>query len=258
MNDSLQYVTYFDSIMAMKSNAISLSSFRGMPVSPKPHIWAYEPVVGIGCLVCIILLAFAISRTNGYLGRTLKELFTGAQRKIDYQTETQDSVLGKGAYWALSILGYTLFIVLNLGGARWTFTAINWQDLVVFAFMAISIVMSLLIKSLSLQMIGYVFDLRRNMQEYRKYIFVLLMLLGQVSLAGCFAQIFLPLAIFDIIKWIMMAVFAIALILSIRKSFQFFYIRPLSAYYLFLYFCTFDLVPFLVLKKACWDFLGLV
>lgn len=260
MIDSLQtYIPYFDSVIQVRQVSSPLVASGALSAPAKVDAWAYQPIVGVACIICLILYIVAIVGTNGSMGRTMKEMFSSRQRRFDNQTETQESVVGKGAYWLLALVGYTLFIILDLGSRHWADFTIEWLDLLTFGCIMGGVMISLLLKRLVLNLVGFVFNVKRSViQGYMKYVFFLIAVMGQVSLIACMAQIFLPEAYFEPLKWIVVTLIAISFIFSIKKAFQFFYIRLLSAYYLFLYFCAFNFIPLLVLKKACWVWLGYV
>lgn len=260
MNDTLQtYIPYFDSVMQSRQMVSPILRSGALPAPVKVDAWAYQPIVGVVCLICLVLYIIAVVGTNGSLGRTVKELFSSRQHRYDAQPETQESAVGKGAYWVLALIGYTLFIILDMGSSEWTNFTIEWLDVLVFVCIMIGVMISLLLKKMIISVVGFVFNLKGIVvRQYTKFVFFLIAVMGQVGLIGCLGQIFLPTTCFEPIKWCLISLFTISFILSIKKAFQLFYIRLLSIYYLFLYFCAFNFIPLQVLKKACWVWLGFV
>ncbi|MDO4190575.1 MAG: DUF4271 domain-containing protein [Bacteroidales bacterium] len=252
------YVPYFDSVMQTKMLSDTATVADVLPVLTRVDAWEYQPIVGVGFLVCLLLYIIAVIRTKGSIGRSLGDLFASKQRRREYQAETQDSFLGKMIYWVLSILGYTLYIVLDFGSSDWLNETIGWHELAVFGAIAGGVALALWLKGGVMSLIGYIFHIETAMYDYRKFVFSLLMLLGQVCLIVCFGQIFLPITMFYPLKIVVVCACVIAQCMSIYKAFQFFYIRFLSCYYLFLYFCTLNFIPLMVLKKAAFEWLGIV
>ncbi len=229
-----------DSVFVANSDTVfsPFSGFVGLPISSG---FSTESWVFVLFFLSFLLLSFIVLKSDGILSENFKSFFSKSKLQSSIQFfRLQPFVLT----FNVIILSFTLYFLLLSNGT-------NGLDFLLFLKFGSVFILFFVVKYLFFELIGFVFFDIRTTREYQKVYFTLL----------TFSAIFLfPFLLFYIYQpnfWIN-AINTVGLIFLITfhtvlifKLFQFFFVKRIALLYIFLYLCTLEILPLIILIRVC-------
>lgn len=175
-------------------------------------------------------------------------------RKVVYDADTR-GVWGTVLFWVIVIFSHTVFLTVALD--RFAEGAVAARAGGVFGFMSLLFVLIaayFAVKYLLIKAGGYVFDIRGRTAVFSDGYFMLIFIQGVILLPVSMAALYASPPVDNVFTVIGMAVIAVTEILVAVKGVQTFFAGWLSLLYIFLYLCTLEFLPVVLLVKALLTF----
>jgi hypothetical protein len=199
-------------------------------------------------LVGLLIITVFILATNKkqYLFQ-IGNLLSRSGRKVAYDVETQGR-RGRALLLIMAIVADTLFLIFLLKG-RVDVIAIA-QNAALVSYIACALGGIFLLKYIVLQVGGYIFKIRNQAIVYRKSYFILILIQGTLLLPIDLAVVCAPALFASICIILGIIIIVFTFIFVVFKAVQIFFNGAISLFYVFLYLCTVEIMPFLLLVKA--------
>ncbi len=200
--------------------------------------WAQSPIVGFVLIAVFVLIVVAFNMARTYHLETLRNFFRNKER---FAFADSNRTLLSGLLLALcAIMSYSVF-----------FTIVFNRYLPIVLLVSIgAVVVWLLIQWLALIITGYCANVDAQMQQFLRAFFLTFVLFGILLYPITVGLVYAPQNIFLILTYIGYTIVAVGFIVLIVKSMQLFFTGFDTTCYLFLYLCTLEIMPVLLLKKV--------
>ena len=215
-----------------------------------------SPAVVIVFVLSFLLLGIVIKNTKYNYIQNIKNLFASTKYSQKFNT-TKNDLSSQIIIWILSLLGFSLFFVLsfNFFNQQGTTFAYYMQgDFVKALFLktGITFVATGLFVLLQRQLLTFVFWLfsvdDNDVELIFNFCFLIIQLLGIVLFITSFLFLYVPFSWQGFTLYFGLTIIFVAAILPIIYCIEFFF-NKLALFYFFLYLCTIEILPVLVLKK---------
>lgn len=229
-----------DSIFVANSDTVfsPFSGFVGLPISSG---FSTESWIFILFLFSFLLLSFIVQKSDGILSENFKSFFSKSKLQNSIQFfRLQPFIFA----FNVIILSFTLYFLLLS-------TEKSSLDFLLFLKFGLVFILFFAVKYLFFELIGFVFFDVRTTREYQKIYFTLL------TFSAIFLFPFLLFYIYQPSLWInainiVGLIFLIAFhTILISKLFLFFFVKRIALLYIFLYLCTLEILPLIVLIRVC-------
>lgn len=241
LSDSIHQVDSLARLDSIKIAANIPSGFEGIQ---HPSIPATESWVFIILTALFLLLVFGIVRSAGEFIQSFKTFFSKREPVNFLPSPTVNIV-----QFQISITVFTISI-LALTIDEMYFDLSGQFNFWIFALLFGVTAAFYILKHMLFNIVGYTFFNGKITREYKSTYF---------SLLNGFTVLIFPILVlytFQSVNWhqtlaiITVCMIVIFYILLIIKIFHIFYSKPLDLFYIFLYLCTLEIIPVLVLFRV--------
>ncbi len=217
-----------------------------MPIVMRAESIGRVPYLSI---ILIFLLASALyligKHKKAYLF-SIRNIFSGKSRSVLYDDNNQ-SIFSYSLLWGITFMSLTLFIIIN---RLTTADAIETLRSPTNGLMYTGIVVGfILLKYVCFRFVGWIFDEEKNMHVYMRSYFTIMGSLGVILIPLSIASIYTSGVLHSVIQILGYFILIISLLLVTYKSIQIFFAKLISMFYIFLYLCTLEILPVLLLLK---------
>ncbi|MGC3977310.1 MAG: DUF4271 domain-containing protein [Paludibacteraceae bacterium] len=244
LNDTLATVDTIVAKKAIRKQYVVLKKIDGREGKSLPSYPQTEPWVFVLILFLFILFVTSVKKSAGRLYEYLKNFFNKKKTAFSYSTFTINLLEYKISSFLLSLGVVSLFISSVFCDATSGF-----QPMIFLKILAVTFVFYLLKVGL-INFIGYVFFSLKQVIFFKEtysnlilsfslFIFPILIIKIYSSFHSC--------VIFEYTAVILLVIFYILLLF---KVFQIFYTKILDSFYVFLYLCTLEILPLILLLRV--------
>ena len=236
--DSIDSVSLHDTIKAV----IQLpSGYEGImhPSLPQTESWIF-----ITLLILFFLLVFSISRSKGMINEIIQNFFQVKERSSLFSKATINDFRFRFFIILFSIIVLSLYSYLGLNGF---IGAVSISRFSIFLLVAISFFG---LKSLFMDLLGYVFLDTSNLKMAKDSYFNILSFLGILLFPLLILNIYGPESLCYLTEIISLITCIIAFIFVCIKLFQIFFHKIATSFYILLYLCTLEIIPLLIMYKV--------
>lgn len=182
--------------------------------------------------------------------RKLRQLFGGLMRASAVDVFYREEYALTGRVTVLLLLNYVIMASLFMSQAL-HFFGIEQKGIHVFGLMAASLVVIYFVKIIATRLLGFIFELGDTATEYMYNILLFNKAIGVLLFPFALLFAYARQIPGEYLAWGGLSVWALALIYRIFRTAQVgFAARGISLFYLILYLCTLEIVPFVVLIKV--------
>lgn len=239
MTDTLQSA---ESILITDTVVVEvLRGFEGVAraTHPSSENWVFVVV-----LVQFILLCFVFARSYGWIIGSVVSFFKVKERESLFSKTTIIDVQSRFILLLFAISVYSFFVLFLLMP---NFSSFNIE--VYWKFFAISLIY-LILKYLISIIVGYVFTQPVDMKNARKGYVDAFNLLAVVMYPLLLIRLYAEIIDYQYLSYFALVFVALAILLFIIKLFQIFYQKIATSFYILLYLCTLEIIPFVVLFQV--------
>ena len=216
-----------------------------LPIIPRVESLASTPWLGIIVLsmMMILLLVMTLNR-HQYLTR-IRNLTKSRARVMVYEGE-QSSTLANVIMWIAIMVSYAImcYALMSYMPSRPQLTGIHF----IVTLGAISLLMGA--KYFTFRQLGWVYNMKEKVAAYSLSYYIAITALGMVTLILSTGIIYGTETQSKIFIFIYLAIAAGVLGFIIFKAIQIFYDGIGSLFYIFLYLCSLEIMPLLLLTKV--------
>ncbi len=198
-------------------------------------------------ILLLILSLYLIGRHKKTYIASIRGLFSSKNRSVSYSDNNDNSNISSILLWIITILSITIFTCISTIPTDDAVKVIQ-NPTTVAIYIAI-LTTFLLLKLLGFITVGYIFDNSKNMVLYLESYFTIIGTLGIILIPLCISKIFAPPTLQHITDILGIIIITITFILVAFKSIQIFFSQYTSLLYVFLYLCTLEILPVLVVIK---------
>lgn len=194
-------------------------------------------------LAMILVLMLVVTLNRHQYTLQLRNVLNSRDRVMAYNEE-QNSSLANILLWVVVLMGFSMALYAALVSTSPTASAVH------FVVIALVAVLYIGLKWVLFKVLGRVFDLRKKAEVYASAYFIVLATSGLLSLliaTGAIYSVNIPPIVFAAV-YALMAVAALVFILF--KAIQIFYCGIASLFYIFLYLCSLEIMPAMLLLKV--------
>lgn len=223
---------------------VYLTRYQGKEKPSYPHT---ENWIFVSVLILFLLFVLSVSRSYGWIKLSFNDFWKNKKNKSIYTKTTLDEYQSRVilSFFSLSVISLYIFIGMYPGEPE--FSPINFLKILGTSLIFV------LLKEFIFNIAGYVFVQKKNLKEAKKIYYEMLALNGFLFFPLLIISIYLPDFNPLLIRQLSWGIIVIISILFIIKLFQIFYRNFLDLFYILLYLCTLEIIPFMVLFKA-YDF----
>ncbi len=214
---------------------------------------ANEDWLGSSIVICLILFSFARFFYFKRLSQVFSALFVN---RIYSQINRENYLKKEGISFLLMIIFLicTALFLYNISINHFNLSVLQNNHTITFFFIILGVIfLFYLIKYLLIRFIGFVFNTQNETNDYILFSLISLMILGSVLLIPVIIQCYISykvglyMAIFIIIISVGFRLFK--LVISLFSSSKF------SVLFIFLYLCTVEIIPVMVIYKVLLNFI---
>lgn len=215
--------------------------FLGIPLPslPQTENWVFSILIFL-----FFIFVFSISRSSGLILETVKTFFQLKERSSIFSKTTFNDFRFKFFLILFSIGVLSLYAYLIIHGSTSEFSIKEYGYFLVVTSLFFGI------KSLLLDLLGYVFLDPKSLKMAKTSYFNILSFLGIVLFPFLILHIYMPGSLSYLIEIISLIICLIAFILIIIKLFQIFLHKTLASFYILLYLCTLEFLPLIALYRV--------
>ena len=218
------------------------SGFEGMihPSLPATESWVFIVLVAL-----FLLLVGGIVRSAGEFLQNIK-IFFSRKEQVNLMQQSQ----------TVNIVQFQIFItIFSLSVIALTVNEIFFASSDKFKFLTFAQFLGVtaafyLLKHILFEMVGHTFFNAKVTKVYKNMYFSLLNMLTVVLFPILILYTFQPVSWQYYLSIISVSLVGIFYIFLIIKLFQYFYSKQLDLFYIFLYLCTLEIIPVLILIRA--------
>lgn len=234
----------FDSLHMLDSLRAIVPIPRGFLGIPHPSIPQTESWVFIFLMFLFGLLMFSLSRSSGLLIDSAKNFF---------QIKERSSIFSQSSVTDFRYRLYQIFFsaaVLSFYAYFIQYDNSTPFSIVKYLFFLLLTLIFLGLKAISFELIGYVFLNQKTLKTAKDSYFNVIILLGIVMFPILIFQLYSPSKFTEYVAVFSLMVSAGAYLLIIIKLFQIFFHKIVVLFYILLYLCTLEFLPFYALYRA--------
>ncbi|MDR3652971.1 MAG: DUF4271 domain-containing protein [Paludibacter sp.] len=235
--DSLRH---FDSLKAI----VHVTIPRGFVGIPHPSLPQSESWIFIVLFILFFLFVFTVSRSSGLITETAKTFFQVKERSSIFSKATVNDFQIRFFLIVFSISVISLYIYLFLNKPSTPFTIVEYSYIIIITGLYFGV------KALIFDMIGYIFLTPLNLKMAKESYFNIIIFLGICLFPLLILQVYAPNNFGNLIQLISLIISFSAGILVIIKLFQIFLHKLVASFYIFLYLCTLEILPLIVLYQV--------
>lgn len=215
-----------------------------LPIIPRAESLSTMPWVSVVLFVVVMVLVFVVSQNRQPYASELRNLFNSRSRFMVYDAENT-STIANILLWVVVVFSYALLAFTFISQA-------SQHMLSTLHFIIITLAVGALLglKWLIMNGVSKVFEIQKQAKSFIGSYYITAALLGGVSLVIAAATIYtvgVSYKIFLII-YVILSIFTLTFVLF--KAIQIFYHGIGSLFYIFLYLCTLEIMPALMIIKV--------
>lgn len=217
-----------------------------LPLIERVSNWGNSSLIGTLLLGLFLLFIIAFNLAKSFHLETLRNFFRDKDR-ITYE-EADNTSLSILILLIIACVNFALFttIIFNI-----TSHLPSSEEYFVTLFISLGIVIGwLILQLIGFKITGFISHLEPVMKKFIRSFTTTFIVCGLVIFPVVLAMIYSPTSNITVYIYIGAILMIIATLLIILKAFQLFFNGFQSLCYLFLYLCTLEIVPFLLVKKA--------
>jgi hypothetical protein len=239
-NDSVFTVDSLQSILH-KSDSTELQIATGFEGAPHPSFPGSENWVFGSILFFFFLLVFSFLRSSNWIYESFRTFFQVKKRSSIFVRTTINDFQSQLLLVFFSIGVMTLYVHTAILTPMYGY---KFSD---YLFLLGVVLLFLGLKSIFIGLIGFVFVDKTPLRLARESYIHLLIYLGILQFPVLILQLYSPENFTDFSTYIGLFVITLALIILLIKLFQIFYDRFVVSFYILLYLCTLEIIPFILL-----------
>ena len=241
----LDSLARMDSIKAVADTLKAIAQLpKGFIGMPHPSLPQTESWVFIILLVLFFLMVYAISSSTGIIAETIKSFFQVKERSSIFSKATVTDFRIRLLLVIFSIGVFSLYIYLLI------FKPESQFPIKTYGYFLIITGIFLGVKSLLIDVIGYVFLSPSNHKMAKESYFNIVSILGVCLFPFLILRIYISTPLYDIPEIISLVLCVGASILVIIKLFQIFFHKTVASFYILLYLCTLEILPLVILYRV--------
>ena len=239
--DSLARIDSLRAVDSIKSIVRIPTGFVGIP---HPSLPQTETWVFVTLFLLFILFVFSISRSSGFITETLKNFFQVKERSNIFNRATVNDSRFRFilVLFSIAVLSFYSYLALYQTGNTFSFEKYAFFLMVTMLFFGF--------KSLTFELIGYVFLSESGFKIAKDNYFNIVSFLGIIMFPLLILQIYIPTIFIKIIIIISLITSVSSFILIIIKLFQIFFHKTVAFFYILLYLCTLEILPLIALYQV--------
>lgn len=217
---------------------------RGFEGIPHPSIPQTETWIFITLLFLFFLLIFSVSRSKGMILEIVQTFFQVKERSSLFSKSTINDFRFRFFLILFAIAVFSLYAFLALNGLTVEASITKYGYLILITALFFGV------KSLIIDLLGFVFLDTTSLKMAKENYFNILSVLGIALFPLLILYIYTAGALNNLTEIISLIICIIGLILIVIKLFQIFFNKIATSFYILLYLCTLEFVPFYVLYKV--------
>lgn len=229
--------------------------FNGHRLRPvHPNAQPLNNEIGDWFTISLIVLVALFTWFRFFYYRIFRQLYTSFYNiTTTNQIVRDESVLLQRASLILSIISYMLMgLFLYQLSIFWAWDMGNLQGgLLRFVFLSLSVAIAYSIKMISLRFLSSVFEIEKPVALYIFNIFLMIMMIGLLLLPINILLAYGPIQYRPWLVHVTLSIIALLFLYRIIRAIGIWMGIPgFSLFYLFLYLCTFEIAPLLIIWKV--------
>ncbi len=241
---SLDSIAAVDSISRADSLRLAIkipSGFTGIshPSLPQTETWVFL------CLLALFFLfVYSIAQSFGLISDTIKSFFQVKERSSIFSKATVNDSRFRFflIIFSIGVLSFYAFLIMHKTSSPFSIKQ--------YGLFLIATTLFFGLKSLVLDLLGYVF-LNPTITSMAKEAYFNIMSFWGVALAPILIlEVYLVNNYLGITHFLSLIISISVLILIIIKLFQIFFRKILASFYIILYLCTLEFLPYIILYKV--------
>lgn len=239
MLDSIQHITT-DSLALINAHSVEL------PIIARVTNWGTSPLIGITLLVSFLLFVIAFKQAKQFYLELLSSYFRDRER-ITYE-EADNTSVSIIIMLTIALVTFSLFLTIVVNPTH-TLDFSN-NSLILWLVLTVTTIGWLTVQWLVFKYVGFLTNQAAIMRKFIRSFITTFVVGGLLLFPIVVGMIYAPPAILMTLTYIGLIIIAIGVLLVLFKAFQFYFTGFSSLCYLFLYLCTLEILPILLLKKA--------
>ena len=239
MLDSIQHIAT-DSLALINAASVDL------PTIPRVTNWGTSPLIGSTLIVLFLLFIVAFNQAKQFYLETLRSYFRDRER-LTYEEADNTSI---SILFMLIIAVCTFSIFIAIAANHSQAMDFSQQSLILLGIVVALVSGWLVLQWLAFKYVGMVANQSTVMRRFIRSFITTFVVCGLLLFPIIVGMIYAPPAQVIFLLYIGLFFIGLAVILILFKAFQFFFNGFTSLCYLFLYLCTLEILPILLLKKA--------
>lgn len=215
--------------------------FKGLvkPSTPQNENWVF-----IALLLLLVLLVLSYQRSSGWLTESVKSFFRVKERSSIFSKTTVRDFESQFFLILFSTGVISLFLNLIFTNDSGDFPFLRFTK-----FLAVTSAF-LVFKYILIQITGYVFTLSQKLKIARESYFKIFIFLSILLFPVLLIKIYATESLGYVTDVIALCLAFLASLVLIIKLFQIFFEIIIDSFYLLLYLCTLEILPFFLLYKV--------
>ena len=211
--------------------------------------WADSPTIAVVLVLLFALMVVAKNFMGAFQFEKMHQFFRNKER-VTYADSDADSTLAATLLlFACAVVSFSLFLSLvycRIEGQAYIAAQILWLPLI----MAGLLLLWIFVQWALLKLTGYCANKNTEMPRFIRTFFVVFIVVGLLLFPIVLGLIYAPQMLFDALMYVGFAVIAVGLIFLIITCLQLFFSGIDTVCYLFLYLCTLEILPILLLRNT--------
>ncbi len=215
--------------------------FEGLllPSTPQNETWVF------GVLMALLLIfVYSYNRSSGWLTESVKSFFKVKERTSIFNKTTVRDFESQAFLFLFSIVVFSLEIFLLFYDEE-----LNFSLTVFLRYLGVTTGF-FIFKYILIQFTGYIFTNKQKLKQARESYYNIIIYLGILIYPLMIFRIYSAEFYHNIADIIIYVLFTFAFITLIIKLFQIFFEIIDDSFYLLLYLCTLEFLPFFILMKV--------
>lgn len=243
-SDTVQLLSDTTDTLASRPDTLRtvyLTRYQGKEKPSFPHT---ENWIFIAVLILFLMFVLTVSRSFNWIKLSFKDFWKNRKNKSLYTKTTLAEYQSRLvlSFFSLSVISMYIFVARFPEG--FLFTPINY-----FGILG-SCLGFIFLKEIVFNITGYVFVDKRNLKEAKKIYYEMIALNGFLFFPLLITRIYLPDFSPIVFERITQIIVLLISIIYVIKLFQIFYRKFLDLFYILLYLCTLEIIPFMLLFKV--------
>ncbi len=220
-----------------------------LPEIARMASWADSPTIAVVLVMVFALVVVAKNFMGAFQFEKVRQFFRDKER-VTYADSDADSTLAATLLlFACAVVSFSLFLSLvycRIEGQAYIAAQILWLPLI----MAGLLLLWILVQWALLKMAGYCANKTTEMRQVVRAFLAAFTVVGLLLFPVVVGLIYAPQTLFDGLMYVGFAVVAVGLIFLIITCLQLFFSGIDTVCYLFLYLCTLEILPILLLRNT--------